>query len=87
MTINLKRNIMSKMMTTYFLSLLLMMITYATTLFKPFFFEAALSVNLNTTLEMTTIFISKMEGLPPTSAMIDYWLTLCPGGFSHDQGA
>ena len=28
---------------------------------------------------MTTIFISKMEGLPPTSAtkMIDYWLILC----------
>ena len=28
---------------------------------------------------MTTIFISKMEGLPPTSTtkMIDYWLILC----------
>ena len=38
------------------------MITFATT-----FFEV-----------MTTIFISKMEGLPPTSAtkMIDYWLIL-----------
>ena len=45
----------------------------------PFFFEAALSVNLTTMLVMTTIFISKMEGLPPTSAtkMIDYWLILC----------
>ena len=55
------------------------MITYATTFFKPFFFEAALSVNLTTMLVMTTIFISKMEGLPPTSAtkMIDYWLILC----------
>ena len=52
---------------------------YATTFFKPFFFEAALSVNLTTMLVMTTIFISKMEGLPPTSAtkMIDYWLILC----------
>merc|ERR1712004_412859 len=60
-------------------SLLLMMITFATTFFKPFFFEAALSVNLTTMLVMTTIFISKMEGLPPTSAtkMIDYWLILC----------
>ena len=47
--------------------------------FKPVFFEAALSVNLTTMLVMTTIFISKMEGLPPTSAtkMIDYWLVLC----------
>ena len=79
MKIALKRKIMSEMMTTYFPSLLLMMITYATTFFKPFFFEAALSVNLTTMLVMTTIFISKMEGLPPTSAtkMIDYWLILC----------
>ena len=35
MTITLKRKIMSEMMTTYFPSLLLMMITYATTFFKP----------------------------------------------------
>ena len=79
MTITLKRKIMSEMMTTYFPSLLLMMITYATTFFKPFFFEAALSVNLTTMLVMTTIFISKMEGLPPTSdiKMIDIWLILC----------
>ena len=79
MTIKMRRKIMSEMMTTYFPSLLLMMITYATTFFKPFFFEAALSVNLTTMLVMTTIFISKMEGLPPTSAtkMIDYWLILC----------
>ena len=79
MTIKMKRKILSEMMTTYFPSLLLMMITYATTFFKPFFFEAALSVNLTTMLVMTTIFISKMEGLPPTSdiKMIDIWLILC----------
>ena len=79
MEIKFKRKIMSEMMTTYLPSILLMMITYATTFFKPFFFEAALSVNLTTMLVMTTIFISKMEGLPPTSAtkMIDYWLILC----------
>ena len=74
MSIKMKRKIMSEMMTTYFPYLLLMLITYATTFFKPFFFEAALSVNLTTMLVMTTIFISKMEGLPPTSAikMIDF---------------
>ena len=79
MEIKFKRKIMSEMMTTYLPSILLMMITFATTFFKPFFFEAALSVNLTTMLVMTTIFISKMEGLPPTSAtkMIDYWLILC----------
>ena len=70
---------MTEMMTTYFPSILLMLITYATTFFKPFFFDSDLGVNLTTMLVMTTIFISKMEGLPPTSAtkMIDYWLILC----------
>ena len=79
MSIVMKRKITSEMMTTYFPSLLLTAITFATTFFKPFFFEAALSVNLTTMLVMTTIFISKMEGLPPTSdiKMIDIWLVLC----------
>ena len=79
MVIVMKRKIMSEMMTTFFPSLLLMLITYATTFFKPFFFEAALSVNLTTMLVMTTIFISKMESLPNTSdiKMIDLWLILC----------
>ena len=38
-----------------------------------------IAVNLTTMLVMTTIFISKMESLPPTSTtkMIDYWLILC----------
>ena len=79
MEITFKRKIMSEMMTTYLPSVLLMMITFATTFFKPFFFEAALSVNLTTMLVMTTIFISKMESLPGTSniKMIDIWLILC----------
>merc|ERR1712038_1636336 len=75
----LKRKVTSELMTTYFPTLLLTAITFATTFFKPFFFEAALSVNLTTMLVMTTIFIRKMEGLPPTSdiKMIDIWLVLC----------
>ena len=79
MTIVLKRKIMSEMMTTYFPSILLMLITFATTFFKPFFFEAALTVNLTNMLVMTTIFISVMEKLPTTSysKMIDYWLIFC----------
>ena len=78
MAIFMKRKITSEMMTTYFPSLLLTAITFATTFFKPYFFEAALSVNLTTMLVMTTIFISKMEGLPPTSdiKMIDMWLVM-----------
>ena len=79
MVVVMKRKITSEMMTTYFPSVLLTAITFATTFFKPFFFEAALSVNLTTMLVMTTIFISKMESLPPTSdiKMIDIWLVLC----------
>merc|ERR1712083_971261 len=79
MVVVMKRKLISELMTTYFPSLLLTAITFATTFFKPFFFEAALSVNLTTMLVMTTIFISKMEGSPPTSdvKMIDIWLVLC----------
>ena len=79
MLIVLKRKVMSEIMTTFFPSILLTLITFATTLFKQIYFEASLSVNLTTMLVMTTIFISKMESLPPTSdiKMIDIWLILC----------
>ena len=79
MVMKMKRRIIREMMTTYLPSILLMIITFATTFFKPLLIEAALSVNLTTMLVMTTIFISKMEGLPPTSdiKMIDIWLILC----------
>ena len=79
MTVFLKRKMMSEMMSTYLPSLLLLMITFATTFFKPFFFEAALTVNLTNMMVMTTIFISVMEKLPLTSypKMIDYWLIFC----------
>ena len=76
MTVVLKRKIMNEMMTTYLPSVLLMLITYATTFFKPYFFEAALSVNLTTMLVMTTIFMTVMQMLPATAyiKMIDVFL-------------
>ena len=76
MTIVLKRKIMNGMMTTYLPSVLLILITYATTFFKPYFFEAALSVNLTTMLVMTTIFMTVMQMLPSTAyvKMIDIFL-------------
>ena len=79
MTVVLRRKLLSELMSTYLPSLLLMMITFATTFFKPFFFEAALTVNLTNMLVMTTIFISVMEKLPLTSypKMIDIWLIFC----------
>ena len=53
-----------------------MLITYATTFFKPYFFEAALSVNLTTMLVMTTIFMTVMQMLPATAyvKMVDIFL-------------
>ena len=79
MKVKLKRKIKGEMLITYFPTILLTAISFATSFFKPFFFEAALSVNLTTMLVLTTIFISKMEGLPPTSdtKMIDIWLIIC----------
>ena len=79
MTIVLRRKILSELMGTFLPSILLMMITFATTFFKPFFFEAALTVNLTNMLVMTTIFTSVMEKLPLTSypKMIDIWLIFC----------
>ena len=79
MKISLKRRIMSEMMTTYVPSILLLIITFATTFFEPVYFEAALTVNLTNMLVMTTIFMSVMERLPTTSylMMIDIWLVFC----------
>ena len=79
MKVRLKRKIKSELLTTFLPTILLTTITFATSFFKPVFFEAALSVNLTTMLVMTTIFISKMESLPPTSdtKLIDIWLIIC----------
>ena len=41
-----KRRLTTEAMTTFFPSVLLIAITYSTTFFKPFFFEAIVSVNL-----------------------------------------
>ena len=79
MVISLKRKIQTELLTTYLPPLLLLITTYATTFFKPIYFEASLTVNLTIMLVMTTIFTSKIEELPPTSdtKMIDIWLIFC----------
>ena len=76
MIIVFKRMVTSELLTTYMPSLLLIFTTYATTFFKPFYFEAAVTVNLTTMLVMTTIFTNLMDKLPPTAyvKMIDIWL-------------
>ena len=79
MKLSLKRKVMNELLTTFLPSILLMIITFATTFFKPFFFEAALSVNLTTMLMMTNISIGKMQTLPTVAyiRMIDVWLVFC----------
>ena len=79
MAIVLKRKILKELLTTYLPTLLLLFMTYATSYFKSFYFEASVTVNLTIMLVMTTIFTSKIEELPPTSdtKMIDIWLIFC----------
>ena len=90
MMISLKRKIQMELLTTYLPTLLLLMISYATTFFKPEYFEASVTVNLTIMLVMTTIFTSKIAELPPTSdmKMLDIWLIFClfvPFAFSIVQ--
>ena len=79
MQVVLKRKMSKEVITTYLPTILLMMTTYVTTFFKPFFFEAALSVNLTTMLMMTTIFMTSLSELTPTAyaKWIDIWLIFC----------
>ena len=64
MWVRMQRKPLTELVTTYLPSILLLLITFATTLFKPFYFEAALSVNLTNMLVMTTIFMGVMHSLP-----------------------
>ena len=53
MAISLKRKIQTEMLTTYLPTLLLLITTYATTFFKPIYFEASLTVNLTAKIQYT----------------------------------
>ena len=57
MEIVFKRRLTNELLTTYLPSFLLLLMSYATTFFKPFYFEAAVTVNLSILLVITTLFI------------------------------
>ena len=57
MEIVFKRRITNELLTTYLPSCLLLLISYATTFFKPFYFEAQVTVNLSVMLVTTNLFI------------------------------
>jgi len=79
MAIKLKRKVVTELVTTYFPTILLLLITFTTTFFDKDLFGDVIAVNLTIMLVMTTIFTSKIEELPPTSdmKMIDIWLIFC----------
>ena len=74
--VNLGRNLLTIILTTFVPTVLLNMISYSTTFFKAFFFEATVTVNLTAMLVLTTLFINVSNSLPPTSyiKMIDVYL-------------
>ena len=57
MEIVFKRRLTNELLTTYLPSFLLLLMCFATTFFKPFYFEAAVTVNLSILLVTTTLFI------------------------------
>ena len=65
--LNLKRRIMNELLTTYLPSIIILIIVYVTNFFKPFFFEAQVTVNLTSLLVLTTLFISVADSLPKTA--------------------
>ena len=79
MNIKLKRKVVTELVTTFFPTILLLLITFTTIFFDKDLFGDVIAVNLTIMLVMTTIFTSKIEELPPTSdmKMIDIWLIFC----------
>ena len=59
MEIVFKRRLTNELLTTYLPSFLLLLLSYATTFFKPIYFEAAVTVNLSILLVITTLFVRR----------------------------
>ena len=57
MEVAFRRRLTNELMTTFVPSFLLLGICFATTYFKPFYFEASVTVNLTVMLVATTLFI------------------------------
>ncbi len=70
------RRILATILTTYLPTALLCIVCFSTNHFKPFFFEAIVTVNLTSMLVLTTLYISVSQSLPTTHyvKMIELWL-------------
>ena len=77
MKIVFKRCLSIEALDTFLPSLLLILLSYITSFFKlPKFFNTAITVNLSVMLTLTTLLISVLKKLPPTSYIkwIEFWL-------------
>ncbi len=73
------RRILSTLLSSYLPTFLICILTFCTSHFKGFYFEAIVTVNLTSMLALTTLFVSIFDSLPSTSyiKMIDIWLIFC----------
>ena len=74
--VHMKSEIQTEMFVTNMLTLLLLMIMYDPSFFKPVYLGTSLTVNLTIMLVLTTIFTNEIEELAPMSQtkMIHIWL-------------
>ena len=76
--IKLGRNLLTIILTTFVPTVLLNIISYSTIFFKPFFFEATVTVNLTAMLVLTTLFINvqKWHQIGKTISISLIWFRL-----------
>ena len=72
----MNRRINNELLTTYLPTVFILVIVYATNYFKPFFFEAVVTVNLTSQLVLTTLFI-RSDCYNPYFIII-YYLSAAP---------
>ena len=72
MEIVFKRRLTNDLLTTYLPSFLLVLMCYATSFFKPIYFEAAVTVNLSILLVTTTLFIRSLASSHSVSFIVQF---------------
>jgi hypothetical protein len=72
----LGRRLLSLILTIFLPTLLMNIIGHCSNYFKPFFFEAVISLNVTVMLVLTTMFLNVSNNLPKTAyiKMVDIWL-------------
>ena len=76
--VTLGRRLIGVILTVYLPTNVMVIMSQATNYFKPFFFEAVITVNLTIILVICTMFLAISQSLPTTSymKMIDLWFIL-----------